>query len=379
MLSWTSLLIYLLDAAALLYLFMIGIYSFGWFRLRKQSIPVYKTPVTVSVLVAARNEQDNIGVLLQSLQKQYYPSELLEVLIIDDHSDDRTAEIIQQYCAAQPDFPLRRMPSEGRGKKAALNTGLQQAKGELVLITDADCILPATWVQSMAAAYSHSGAQLLLGPVRLLPTKGFFGNLQELEFISLMGSTAGAAGAGLPVMGNGANIGFNRETARALNAFEQQAYTSGDDMFLLMAVRKKFGAGSIKFVFSNEALVETKTEKSLMGFLRQRMRWVSKSRGYRDPFVVVPAMVVFAFNSLLFLTLLAGIYHSLFFFVFAMFILLKFVVDYPLLYLATGFMKRRNLLRFSLLLEFFYPVYVVFTSLAGLLLPFSWKGRRHRK
>lgn len=379
MLSWSSLLIYLLDAAALLYLVLIGSYTFGWFRLRRQSLPALVKPVKVSILVAARNEQDNIGELLQSIQKQYYPSELLEVFIIDDHSEDQTTGIIEQFCVTHPGFPLSLIRSEGFGKKSALKAGLQQASGELVLITDADCHLPVTWVQSMAAAYSHSGALLLLGPVRIMPGKNFFGNLQELEFISLMGSTAGAAGTGMPVMGNGANIGFDRQAAIALNAFDQQAYTSGDDMFMLMAVRKKYGAKKIRFVYSGEALVETAAEKNLQAFLRQRMRWVSKSRGYSDPLVIVHAIIVFIFNSLLFLTLLLGIYHSLFLFVFVLFVLLKFVVDYPLLYLATGFLKRRTLLKFSLLLEFFYPVYVVVTSLAGLLLPFSWKGRKHRK
>jgi cellulose synthase/poly-beta-1,6-N-acetylglucosamine synthase-like glycosyltransferase len=373
--------IYLLDAAALLYLGLVGLYTYGWYNLRKspQTLARNENTIKVSILIAARNEQDHIPQLLQSLYDQQYPHDLMEVWLVDDHSEDDTANRVVAFKTQNTSFQLKLIKNKGQGKKAALRTALLQSNADLVLITDADCLLPPGWVSAMVAHFCEANHQLLLGPVRLKQQKSLFGKLQALEFISLMGSTAGAAGAGFPVMGNGANIGVNRQTALELNAFDESEYASGDDMFLLMAVRKQFGSKAVRFVRADDAIVETEAQPHLSAFMQQRMRWVSKSRGYRDKNVVLPALVVLFFNLMLGLTLVLGMTKELFLMVFVLFVLLKFLVDYPLLYLATGFLRRRKLMPYALFLEFAYPLYVVVTGLAGLILPFRWKGRRYIK
>ncbi len=373
--------IYLLDMAALLYLGIIGLYTYGWYNLRKspQTLARNENTIKVSILIAARNEQEHIPQLLQSLQEQQYPHSLIEVWLVDDHSEDDTARMVNSFKNKHPSFPIHFIKNQGQGKKAALRTAMLLASGDLVLVTDADCSLPPGWVRTMVGHFCEEKCQLLLGPVRMKQQKTLFGKLQSLEFISLMGSTAGAVGAGFPVMGNGANIGFNRQTALELNAFSKSDYASGDDMFFLMAIRKRFGSKAIRFVHAQEAIVETEAQPNLYAFLQQRMRWVSKSKGYRDKYVILPALVVLIFNLLFGFTLILGLANQLFIMVFVLFALLKFLVDYPLLYLTTGFLRRRHLMPYALFLEFVYPFYVVFTGLAGLFLPFRWKGRRYKK
>ncbi len=373
--------IYLLDAAALLYLGLIGLYTYGWYNLRKspQTLARNENTIKVGILIAARNEQEHIPQLLQSLQEQQYPHSLIEVWLVDDHSEDDTARMVNSFKNKHPSFPIHFVINQGQGKKAALRTAILLTSGDLVLVTDADCSLPPGWVRTMVGHFCEDKCQLLLGPVRMKQQKTFLGKLQSLEFISLMGSTAGAVGAGFPVMGNGANIGFNRQTALELNAFSKSDYASGDDMFFLMAIRKRFGSKAIRFVHAQEAIVETEAQPNLYAFLQQRMRWVSKSKGYRDKYVILPALVVLIFNLLFGFTLILGLANQLFIMVFVLFALLKFLVDYPLLYLTSGFLRRRHLMPYALFLEFVYPFYVVFTGLAGLFLPFSWKGRRYKK
>lgn len=373
--------IYLVDFAAVLYLGIIGLYTYGWYNLRKspQTLARNENTIKVSILIAARNEQEYIPHLLQSLQEQQYPHSLIEVWLVDDHSEDDTARIVNSFKNKHPSFPIHYIKNQGQGKKAALRTAILMASGDLVLITDADCTLLPGWVTTMVNHFCVKNCQLLLGPVRMKQQKTLFGKLQSLEFISLMGSTAGAVGAGFPVMGNGANIGFNRQTALELNAFSKSDYASGDDMFFLMAIRKRFGSKAIRFVHAQEAIVETEAQPNLYAFMQQRLRWVSKSKGYRDKYVVFPALIVYVFNFSLGFSLILGLEKPLFIMVFVLFVLLKFLIDYHLLYLTSGFLRLRHLMPYALLLAFVYPFYVVFTGLAGMFLPFRWKGRRYKK
>lgn len=370
--------IYLLDGLAVLYLVLIAAYTYGWYKSGRKKELHTETDLSVSVLIAARNEAKHIERLLRSLKNQQYPFALLDILIVDDHSTDQTAAYVREFTQQHPDLPLQLLPNKGAGKKAALRTALNQAKGKLVLVTDADCVLPENWVRQMAAAFKPQACKMLLGPVVLKPERRFFSKLQALEFVSLMGSTAGAAGLGFPVMCNAANMGFDRQAAIELNAFSPSTHASGDDMFLMMAMRRQFGKNAIRFVHAREAIVETATRDGLKSFLQQRMRWVSKSRAYNSIAVLLPALIVFIFNTVLVLCVLAGIAKPLFMLVFVLFILFKFLIDYPLLYLASGFLRMRHLLPWSLLLEFIYPFYVTFTTLAGILLPYRWKGRHYK-
>lgn len=371
--------IYLLDGLAVLYLALIAAYTYGWYKGGRKKELKTETDLSVSVLIAARNEAKHIELLLRSLKNQQYPFALLDVLIVDDHSTDDTANRVREFKLQHPDLPLRLLQNKGTGKKAALHTALYRAIGELVLVTDADCALPANWVRQMAAAYRWETCKMLLGPVVLKPERRFFSKLQALEFVSLMGTTAGAAGLGYPAMGNAANMGFDRQTALALGAFSPSAYASGDDMFLMMAIRKQFGKNAIRFVHAQDTIVETVAQSGLKSFFQQRKRWVSKSRAYKSFSVVFPALIVLLFNTALVLTLLAGINKPLFILVFVLFVLLKFLIDYPLLYLASGFLRLRHLLPWALLLEFVYPFYVSLIALAGLFLPYRWKGRRYKR
>lgn len=368
------------EFTALAYLLLISSYTIGWYRLKKRPPAELRGHIPVSILVAARNEESNIYQLIQCISKQYYQLDKIQLLIADDHSEDTTTVKIKQALADFPDLNLFHFSVKGKGKKNALSEALKLAEGDLVLVTDADCRPGPFWVSQMAASYRDGNSKLLLGPVLSDPAGNLFEKIQALEFISLMGSTAGAAGIGLPVMANGANMGFDKKAIINAGGFSTNGkFSSGDDVFLLFNIIKNYGRSAVQFVFSEEAIVSTKPLGSLKEFLSQRLRWVSKSAGYTRPEIILPAFIVFLFNFLL-LTMLFSIFiYPYMAFIFLLFVILKYLVDYPLLHAATGFMKRRQLLLFALPLEFIYPFYVVIIGIAGNFVKLKWKGRSVKK
>jgi cellulose synthase/poly-beta-1,6-N-acetylglucosamine synthase-like glycosyltransferase len=364
------------EFVALSYLLLISTYTIGWYRLKKSPPAELGGQIPVSILVAVRNEESNIFNLIQNLSKQYYPLEKIQIIIADDHSEDSTKSKINEAQNAFPDLNLMHFSAIGTGKKSALSEALELALGDLVLVTDADCRPGPFWVSQMVASYREGNAKLLLGPVLFDPANTIFEKIQTLEFISLMGSTAGAAGIGLPMMGNSANLGFDRNAVINAGGFNASSgFSSGDDVFLLMNIIKNYGRKSVRFVFSEQAIVSTLPLSSMSAFLSQRLRWVSKSVGYKRPEIILPALIVFLFNFLLLSMLFSAVFYPFMALIFLLFILLKYLVDYPLLHAASGFMKRRNLLLFSLPIEFIYPFYAVIIGLAGNFVKVKWKGR----
>ncbi len=366
-----------LEMIAALYVLLIVAYTIGWYRLRTPDNTTKISIESVSVLIAARNEAGQIEALLQDLFEQNYPNSAFEVILIDDHSEDGTLQKAIDFAHQYPLFECRVFTADGKGKKAALSQALQMATGDLVLVTDADCRISPLWIKSMVAAHQASGAKILLGPVLLDPASNAFERVQVLEFMSLIGSTAGASGVGWPAMGNGANMAFERDAAMAAQAHRSdQRLVSGDDVFMMEAFLKAFGKRGVSFVLNEDAIVRTFPQPSVKDFFRQRLRWVSKSRSYSSPSIFFPAVIVFLFNFGLVSLFAAAFFQPFLFLFYLLFILLKFLVDYPILLAVSSFMKRRYLLSWSFPLQLIYPFYVVFSVVAGNLIKVSWKGRK---
>ena len=215
---------------------------------------------------------------------------------------------------------------------------------------------------------------MILAPVLLSPAETFFEKIQVLEHLSLMGSTAGSAAIGFPVMCNGANMAYEREAALEVEK-ERKDFNiaSGDDMFLLEQFVKKYGHNNIKFLLSKSVIVKTKTCKTVSEFFRQRRRWVSKTKSYTSWKIIATALVVFLFNFSIISLLLSAFFIPALWSLYFLLTLLKFFIDFPLLKNITSFMDQRNLLKWALPLEFIYPFYVVFTAVSGLLIKVNWK------
>lgn len=358
-----------------LYLIFIIAFTFGLYNLKEVFFTFKnKNNVKVSVLIAARNEGKNIDKLLQSLYNQSFSKELFEVIIIDDHSEDNTKLIIEDFIKEHKDFNLKIFNAEKEGKKLAISQALHLSKNEFIIVTDADCSLNETWIESIVNFYKEKGCKMILAPVLLSPAETFFEKIQVLEHLSLIGSTAGSAAIGFPVMCNGANMAYEKEAALEIEKKRKDFnIPSGDDMFLMEQFVKKYGAKNVKFLLSKSAIVKTKTCKTISEFFRQRRRWVSKTKSYTSWKIISTALVVLFFNLSIISVLISAFFNPALWIYYFLLTFLKFFIDLPLLKNITTFMNQESLLKWTLLLEFIYPFYAVFTAVSGMLINVKWK------
>lgn len=352
-----------------LYLICIAAFTFGLFNLKERFHSVNKNNlIKVSVLIAARNEEKNIEKLLESLKKQSFPKELFEVIIVNDHSIDNTDEIINDFINKNKELDVKLLKAEKKGKKHAISQALHSAINELVIVTDADCVLNDLWIESIVGFYQEEKCKMILAPVLLSPAENLFEKMQVLEHLSLIGSTAGSASIGFPVMCNGANMAYERKAALEVEKFRKDFdIPSGDDMFLLEQFVKCYGHNNVKFLLSKSAVVKTKTCKTIKDFFRQRRRWVSKTKSYTSWKVIVTALIVLFFNLSIISLLVSAFFVPALWSIYILLTLLKFFIDFPLLKNITNFMNQGSLLKWVLPLEIIYPFYVVFTALSGII------------
>ena len=358
-----------------LYLIYILAFTFGLYNLKEKFLTFNnKNNVKASVLIAARNEEKNIGNLLKSLYNQTFSKELFEVIIIDDHSEDETISIVENFLKEHKDINLKFFKAEKEGKKHAISQALHLAENELILVTDADCFLKENWIESIVNFYKEENCKMILAPVLLSPAETFFEKIQVLEHLSLIGSTAGSASIGVPVMCNGANMAYERLAAMEVEKQRKDFnIPSGDDMFLMEYFIKNYGAENVKFLLSKTAIVKTNTCKNISEFFRQRRRWVSKTKSYTSWKILSTAFVVLFFNLSIISLLVSALFSPTLLIPYFLLTFLKFLIDYPLLRNITTFMNQKNLLIWTLPLEFVYPFYAVFTAISGMLINVKWK------
>ena len=265
----------LLCVPILMYTLMVLIFWFQWRRQENKKQYPETMPVTfLSVVIAARNEENTIPFLLQKLSEQHYPPHLYEILVIDDHSEDHTALVTEQYIhTSSTGFRLLR--AEGTGKKSALRQGIREAKGKLIVTTDADCIPGPFWLQRIEQFYRKNKLRMVLGPVAIEPGHRLFGQMQSIEFASLVGSGAASLQLGIPSMCNGANLAIDKETFLAVGGYSGTDHlASGDDEFLMHKIAHQYPE-DVRFLFDREAVVSTKAQRDWTGFFQQRLRWAS--------------------------------------------------------------------------------------------------------
>ena len=358
-----------------LYLICIFAFTYGLYNLKERFFTFNKkNELKVSILIAARNEENNIERLLKSLYNQTFEKDLFEVIIIDDHSKDNTLLIVENFIKENNDINLKIFNAEKEGKKFAISQALHLAHNKLVIVTDADCVLKTTWIESIVNFYNEKKCKMILAPVLLSPAETFFEKIQVLEHLSLIGSTAGSANIGFPVMCNGANMAYEREAALEVEKFRKDFnIPSGDDMFLMEQFVKNYGHQSVKFLLSKSAIVETKTCKTVSEFFRQRRRWVSKTKAYTNWKILTTAFTVLFFNLSIVSLFVSAFFIPALWSLYFLLTLLKFFIDFPLLKNITSFMNQSSLLKWTLLLEFIYPFYVVFTAISGMLINVKWK------
>jgi glycosyltransferase involved in cell wall biosynthesis len=368
-------------------------YWYGWRRLPE--VPYLEDEVAIqslTVVIPARNEEQNMADCLYSILACQYPYEKFEVLVIDDHSEDDTVAIVEWYelnAMVQSKVSLFRVlhladylqPGEElvSFKKKAISIGIQAAKHERIVCMDADCRMApeVLWLHGMA------GDKMAIGPVVFDHEKKLLERFQSLDFLGLMGITGAGIQLGWQHMGNGANLSYPKALFEAVGGFSgSENRASGDDLFLIQKVAA-FDPTRLVYL-KNPAAVYTRAKPDLQSFIAQRVRWGSKNAALPEWQVKLVLALVFAFCWILLIdfTLMLlhlgnaatiGVWFKIVWLGFAG----KALFDYIFLREMCRYFQRKDLLPYFWPSFFLHTLYIpVLGTMSLFATQYTWKGRK---
>jgi cellulose synthase/poly-beta-1,6-N-acetylglucosamine synthase-like glycosyltransferase len=364
-------------------------YTVGWLHIKMIPFETTGMPSTIiSVIIPARNEEKNIAACIQSLADQSYPPTLFEIIVVDDFSEDRTAQITRSLdcenikLISLKDLVLHPINSY---KKKAIEMAIEKASGELIITTDADCIAPKKWLSTIAAYYEKTHAKFIAMPVLLTGGNKFIEIFQSLDFMVLQGITGASVTKNFHAMCNGANLAYTKKAFHSVNGFSGiDSIASGDDMLLMHKISKAF-PGEIHFLKDKNVIVQTAPEHSLSSFFNQRIRWASKSGSYNDKSITGVLVTVYLCNLLLLaIPFVALISNQKFPFVhcpvsllvfWLWLILFKTLIELVFLVPVSGFFNKQHILIWFPVMQPFHILYTVIAGFLGMFGKYTWKGR----
>jgi len=338
----------------------------------------------ISVILPVRNEFSGITNCLDDIALQDYPVDLFEIIVADDFSEDYTVERVRKWAKDHAGLNLSLLEGgqnlkDNHGKKKAIERAVAVASGDIILTTDADTFRGKSWIRSIAGAFKDQEVRMVLGPVGFKGEKGIFQKIQMIEFLGIMGVTQGSANLGHAMMCNGANLAYRKQAFYETGGFSgNSVFHSGDDQFLMMKFRKRYGGKSVVFLNAKEAIVQTLPCASVNDFWEQRLRWVSKSRGYSDATVITAGLLTFGFPFLILIGGIIGIFHPLILILASSLWFVKILAEYPLVWLTARFFEKKHLLNYYFVAQVFQFFYSITVAIAGQFSMYSWKGRTFR-
>lgn len=261
----------------LTYLLVMSILLFSLLTIQSKAVSKLKPTKQFSIIVAFRNEETHLTGLINSFKKLQYPKDNFEIIFVNDHSSDASVEIVCQFENVFNNVQVLQLPEEFKGKKAALQMGISQAKFEYIITTDADCQVPEKWLLSYHRKLIDDQNEVLIGSVGITNTKVFLSRFQHYDVMALQAVGFSLANLGKPVLCNGANFCYRKEAFFQVNGFQgNESQPSGDDVLLLQKfVQKKFNIG---FVLHCDNLVLTQAVPKLKLYIQQRKRWFYKTK-----------------------------------------------------------------------------------------------------
>ena len=342
----------------------------GLQRLSKNASP--EQPF-VSVIVAARNEEENIQNLIESLVDQSYPKDLYEIIITDDQSTDKTADLVREF----DDERIQLLSTIDREnvrspKKNAIKLGIEKSKGEIVLLTDADCQPPQGWITGIVEQFTPKvGMVIGFSPCELPALDSIMNRLLAIESLSLAVVAAGTSGWGYPATCNGRNLAYRKKVYEEVGGFEKiDHFVSGDDDLLLKLVQKT--EWKIHYAYEQRLVVPTALVKNLTQFANQRLRHASKGFHYEMK-KVIGLVAVYLYNVLVFLSLPLAIFTNISLWTPVIVIGIKSFFEFLVLFRFASKMGRRKFLWSFPVAEFLHVPYVVLFGAAGPFKKFKWK------
>lgn len=368
-----------------IYFFLVSrlIYGFNKIKYFEPTDVIPKTAFTI--VIPFRNEAKNLPKLLKSIANLNYPYRLIEIILVDDFSSDNSERVCIHWRIKNEQLDttlLENLHLSNSPKKDAIGRAMPIAKHDWIITTDADCTVNKNWLLTLDNYIQNnpepSKPEMIVGAVVYKSKNNWFHHFQQLDLMSLQAVTIGSFGIGKPFMCNGANFAYTKKLFLQLDGFNgNEKMASGDDVFLLQkaiyATLEK-----VHYLKNSDIIVKTKPENSLYKLFMQRVRWASKSTGYKSSYAKFLAVVVLLTNlSLATCFLLLPFFFSSWKIVLAFF-LAKYSVDYILLYKSNTYLRKGKFF-VPISSSFMYPFFSTLVGIYSLFGSFNWKGRRFRK
>lgn len=331
-----------------------------------------------SIVIPFRNEAQNLNILLESFKNIKYPKEQFEIVLVNDTSTDTSVQIVENFRLSHPTIQLRLLHNDLKAvspKKEAIEIAIKTAKFEWIITTDADCVVPKLWLETLNQFLVSSNVDMIVAPVIFTTDHTFLQDFQQLDFLSLMGATQGGFAIGYPFLCNGANLCYKKSVFMDVDGFEgTKNLASGDDIFLMEKFLNR-NKSSVKYLKSSHTIVQTQPQKSIHDFINQRIRWASKSIAFKNNTGKVVGIIVLSMNFFLFLSFLLLYERWISLSVFLLIWTLKLVIDYLLLLSISPFYQMRLSIQKYLIFSLIYPFYTVTIGFLSLRKKYQWKGR----
>jgi glycosyltransferase involved in cell wall biosynthesis len=355
----------------LIYLITIGWLIFGFTKINSFGYLGLTPKTSFSIIVPFRNEAENLPVLLESFSKLNYPTDLFEVILVDDESEERLQ--IADYRLQITTINNIRVSSSP--KKDAITTAMQIVKTNWVITTDADCVVPKNWLLALDNYIQLNHVSMIAGAVTYDCQNSFLHHFQQLDLVSLQGATIGSFGIKKGFMCNGANFAYTQSFFQKLNGFEGNGtIASGDDVFLLQKALSQYPE-KVAYLKSKNTIVTTKPVNDWKSLFYQRVRWASKTTSYQSAFGKRLGLLVFMGNFGLVCCFGLTVFSLLPFPFLGLYFLIKFGIDAALILQTNRFLTKHKI-RYLLLSSLWYPFFSSAVALYCLFGKYEWKGRR---
>lgn len=373
-------------AIVVLYLFVIGLLSIAFDKVEDFKMQDLKPKTKFSIVVPFRNEAKNLTDLIHSILNLNYPKSLFEVIFIDDESEDTSVDIINTCIGTKSSnrididaSMISNQRTSNSPKKDAISAAIKQAKHEWIITTDADCVLPKYWLDAFDECIQTQNLHCIVAPVTYSKNVSFFKRFQTLDFLSLQGATIGGFGLNKPFMCNGANFGYKKSAFKSVNGFEgNKAIASGDDIFLLEKLLQ-LNSKKVYYLKSQKAIVKTKPVSTFSDLIQQRLRWAAKTSRYNNWFAKCIGLIVLLGNLTVITIIPLTLFNLVSMRITIALIVIKFSIDFLLLFKTTRFFRQETLLITYLAACFIYPFFSVYVALLSLFKSYEWKDRTFKK
>lgn len=325
----------------------------------------------VTVIVPARNEEDNIDKCLESLIRCNYPDERYEIICVDDCSEDMTHQKLEYYSLHYQNVVVIRLNSENKiknleGKTAALQAAFDIAKGEYIMMTDADCIVNPNWIREFVKGFQATNPGLIAGMTKI-KSESFFGRVQSLEWIYMSKMAAAGVGWNTPLGCYGNNLAIRKDILDILGGYKNMKFSVTEDLILMLEAHKI--SKNTRYLTSPDAIVHTQPVKTLKEYLKQHHRWTvgGKELGFKAFIFVLCSLSLWIsfFTSLI----------SLNFLFVGLVLLIRFLGDFLILVFPLIRHKEYTLLKYIVPSVLFFLTVELIAPIMLLFKKVEWKGR----